>query len=80
MKRKKYILYIEDVIEAIDKIERYIKGLNFDTFTRNELVMDAVLRNLEIIGEASRKIQENKKKIYRYTMEENDWVKEYCHS
>ncbi|HUT63629.1 MAG TPA: hypothetical protein VMZ04_06700 [Anaerolineae bacterium] len=43
MKREKYILYIEDVIEAMGKIERYIKELNFNTFTRNELVKGKVI-------------------------------------
>ena len=49
MKRRNYVVYIEDILESMDKIERYIKGLNFETFIRNELIMDAVLRNLEII-------------------------------
>lgn len=51
MKEKSYGVYIEDILEAISKIERYTSGLDFDRFTENEMVVDAVIRNLEIIGE-----------------------------
>ena len=40
----------------MDKIERYVKSLSFEEFAPNDLIIDAVLRNLEIIGEASRNI------------------------
>ena len=49
-------LFITDVLEAIEKIERYTAGLSFDQFEANEMVLDAVVRNLEIIGEAVRYI------------------------
>ncbi len=49
--------YIEDMIESIDKILRYLRTVNdVDDFLNNEMVMDAVTRNYEIIGEASNKI------------------------
>ena len=64
MKRKHYGLFIEDILEAIDKIERYIKSLTYETFAKNEMVADAVIRNLEIIGEASRNIPENVRERY----------------
>jgi uncharacterized protein with HEPN domain len=45
---------IDDILEAIDKIERYTAGLtNHDTFAADEKTADAVLRNFEIIGEAA---------------------------
>jgi uncharacterized protein with HEPN domain len=47
------LLFVEDIIEAIEKIERYTMNLTLDTFERNELVIDAVIRNFEIIGEAA---------------------------
>ncbi len=50
-------VYIEDIIEAISKIEEYIKGLNSeDEFYNNTQVQDAVLRRLEIMGEAVKSI------------------------
>lgn len=49
-------LLMTDVLDAIEKIERYTAGLTFDQFEANEMVLDAVVRNLEIIGEATRHI------------------------
>jgi uncharacterized protein with HEPN domain len=49
--------YLEHILEAIDRIERYIDGLDEAGFGANTLVQDASIRNLEIIGEACRRIQ-----------------------
>lgn len=43
---------IKDILHAIEKIERYTKGITLTEFKRNELVIDAVIRNLEVIGES----------------------------
>lgn len=44
---------IDDIVEAIDKIERYTSGIDFSTWQNDEKTVDAVIRNLEVIGEAS---------------------------
>ncbi|MBW2566700.1 MAG: DUF86 domain-containing protein [Deltaproteobacteria bacterium] len=44
---------IDDIIEAIDKIERYTHGIDFASWQNDEKTVDAVIRNLEVIGEAS---------------------------
>lgn len=44
---------IDDIIEAINKIERYIHGIDFAAWQHDEKTVDAVIRNLEVIGEAS---------------------------
>ena len=44
---------IEDILEAIDNIEHYVAGLDFDAFEADRKTVDAVERNLEIIGEAT---------------------------
>jgi uncharacterized protein with HEPN domain len=49
-------IYLEDILECINKINQYISGLNFHGFSNDEKTIDAVIRNLEIIGEASRNI------------------------
>jgi len=49
-------LYLRDILEAIERIERYIEGCSFDEFSKNTLVVDAVVRNFEIIGEAAKHI------------------------
>lgn len=64
MKRRNCTIYIEDILESMDKIERYTKGLDFESFSANDMVVDAVLRNLEIIGEASRNIPEDIREKY----------------
>ncbi|NCS87452.1 MAG: hypothetical protein AUK34_05875 [Ignavibacteria bacterium CG2_30_36_16] len=57
-KRDWRILFL-DIIESINKIETYTKGMNFEDFSYNSLVIDAVVRNIEIIGEASKNISED---------------------
>lgn len=46
-----WILYLEDIAECASRILRYTRGLDPDSFATNELVIDAVVRNLEIIGD-----------------------------
>lgn len=47
------LLYLQDITEAIDKIERYTNGLTYTDFEKSDMVIDAVVRNLEVIGEAA---------------------------
>lgn len=56
---KDNLVYIEDMLSAIDKINRYRKGIGKDTFFNNEMLQDAVVRNIEIIGEAASKLSES---------------------
>jgi uncharacterized protein with HEPN domain len=49
-------LLIEDMRAAIHKIERYTSGMDQAMFQQDEKTVDAVVRNLEIIGEAARRI------------------------
>lgn len=44
---------IEDIIDAINKIERYTSGLDYEKWLNDEKTIDAVIRNIEIIGEAA---------------------------
>lgn len=45
--------YLNHILEAIEKIESYIHGSDFDAFRKNSMMIDAVVRELEIIGEAT---------------------------
>jgi len=47
---------VRDILTAIEKIQRYTSGLSFEAFSNDEKTVDAVVRNLSIIGEASRHI------------------------
>ena len=53
---KDYKVYLQDILDAIDKIERYTLGLTYESLKDKEMVVDAVVRNLEIIGEAVKSI------------------------
>lgn len=54
--KRTYVLYLKDILEAIERIESYVKGSTFEQFAKNTLVIDAVVRNFEIIGEATKHI------------------------
>jgi uncharacterized protein with HEPN domain len=56
MSSRDWTFRVQDILKAIEKIERYIKNMTFTKFKQNELVLDAVVRNFEIIGEASKSI------------------------
>jgi uncharacterized protein with HEPN domain len=64
-KERQYVLFLEDIQTSIVKIEKYTKGLSFEEFCNFEMAVDAVLRNLEVIGEAVKNIPEGVKNRYR---------------
>ncbi|MBI3292759.1 MAG: DUF86 domain-containing protein [Elusimicrobia bacterium] len=55
-------LFIKDMSQACNKVLRYTRGLSREQFFADERTYDAVLRNLEIIGEAAKNISEEIKK------------------
>ena len=61
MSRRDWTLFVADMQEACDKIAMYTSGMDFEAFCADTRTVDAVVRNLEIIGEASKGIPtENK--------------------
>ena len=52
-------LYLDDILGAIDSIRDYILGLDYEAFQRDRKTQDAVVRNLEIIGEAAGRLPES---------------------
>jgi uncharacterized protein with HEPN domain len=50
------ILYLDDILSSIEKIERYTANMNQDSFIADERTVDAVSLNLQIIGEAVKKM------------------------
>ncbi len=54
--KKIYTDFIKDIIDSIDDIERFIGNMSFDEFLQDRKTINAVIRSLEIIGEASKKI------------------------
>ncbi len=59
MSKRSWRLFLEDVLESTGLIEEYIRDMNFDNFGSDRKTIDAVVRNLEIIGEATKNIPEN---------------------
>ena len=57
-------LFIQDILESIDAIEEYAKLTTEEQFYRNRQVQDAVLRRLEIIGEAAKNLDEDFRNRY----------------
>lgn len=64
MSSRDWLFRIQDIINAIEKIERYLKKSSLAEFRKNDLVSDAIIRNFEIIGEASKNIPEVIRKAY----------------
>jgi len=64
MKKRTYKMFVEDMLEAMDKIDRYTKGLPYEKFVKNSILVDEVIGNLEIIGEASKNISEDTREKY----------------
>ena len=56
MSKRPVELLLDDICEAIGRIEQYISGMSFDVFSKDNKTIDAVVRNLEIIGEASNRL------------------------
>ena len=64
-------LYAADIVDAIVAIQGYVSGLDFETFAADRKTLDAVVRNLEVIGEAAGKLDEQA----RSAMPEIEWRK-----
>ncbi|WP_238569903.1 DUF86 domain-containing protein [Thermus thermophilus] len=52
------------MLESLEKIERYTAGLTFERFAQDDRTVDAVVRNLEVIGEAARQIPSEVRERY----------------
>lgn len=54
--RIEYLDYIQDILDSINDIETFTKGMNFQSFEQDRRTVNAVIRSLEVIGEAAKKI------------------------
>jgi uncharacterized protein with HEPN domain len=57
--RRDFKVYLDDMLRACEKVRLYTEGRSLDDFASDEKTMDAVVRNLEILGEASKQIPES---------------------
>ena len=58
MKDRNKNLFLADIKECCEKIERYIEGVSEENFRANEILQDALVRNIEIIGEAAKNLSD----------------------
>lgn len=65
MSERHWRLFAEDILECIEKIESYVGSMKFEDFKRDGKTIDAVVRNLEIIGEASKHVPNAIREKYR---------------
>ena len=59
MSEKSPRIYLEDILTSISRIEEYTQKLSFENFRSDQKTVDAVVRNLEVIGEAAKNIPES---------------------
>ncbi|MEX0721709.1 MAG: HepT-like ribonuclease domain-containing protein [Balneolaceae bacterium] len=60
--KRRVDMYLDDILTSMNRIDEYIDGISLEEFKSNNLIVDAVTRNFEIIGEASKHIPENIRK------------------
>lgn len=56
MSKRDVLLYLTDILESVEAINRYIEGIDFDTFCEDRKTYSATIREFIIIGEAISKI------------------------
>ena len=59
MRSREWRLRIEDMLEAIGRIEEFVLGMDREAFLKDRRTSDAIVRNLEIIGEAARNVPDD---------------------
>jgi len=65
MKRDESV-YLQHILDAIAKIEAYLQGLDEETFCKQTLVQDGVIRQIQIIGEAAKRLSDELRAQYAH--------------
>lgn len=64
MKNRPFKMFLEDILVGMNRIAEYTTGLDFILFKQDYKTVDAVIRNFEVIGEASKNIPSQIKEKY----------------
>jgi uncharacterized protein with HEPN domain len=56
--------YLRDILDAMDKAEKFVSGIDHHEFIDDDKTVYAVIRSLEMIGEAAKKIPSNLRRLY----------------
>ncbi|MCF6360136.1 MAG: DUF86 domain-containing protein [Cyclobacteriaceae bacterium] len=63
-KQRDELVFLEDILDCIDKIAEYVKGISENDFEKNIEKQDAIIRRIEIIGEATKRISTETRSQY----------------
>ncbi len=63
--KRNHRLFVKDILDAIEKINEFVLGMTFEQFTEDDKTKSAVVRKLEIIGEATKNIPKRIRQRYR---------------
>jgi uncharacterized protein with HEPN domain len=58
-------VYLKHILDAIGKVESYIQNETHESFSKNDMMIDAVVRELEIIGEATNHLSKDLRREHR---------------
>jgi len=59
-----YRLYVKDILAAMESIEAFVEGLDWEAFQADDKTASAVVRKLEVIGEAAKQVPEEVRQEY----------------
>lgn len=62
--KRDYRDYIKDIFDSINEIKSFVKGMSFDEFLKDKRTINAVIRSIEVIGEAAKNISHSIKNKY----------------
>lgn len=62
--KKDNSIYLKHILDAISRIEEYVQAIKYEEFINNHLIQDGVIRQIEIIGEATKRLSKEIKKRY----------------
>ncbi|MBA4393332.1 MAG: DUF86 domain-containing protein [Desulfobacca sp.] len=63
--KRTYRDYVTDILTCFQETQEFTQGLDFDAFTRDRRTINAVVRSLEVMGEAAKRIPETIRNKYR---------------
>lgn len=63
--RKDPEIFLKHILESIEIIEKHVKGINKEKFSKNLMIQDAIIRRVEIIGEAAKNLSAEFKKKHK---------------
>jgi uncharacterized protein with HEPN domain len=64
MKKRDYRDYLQDMLDSINDVDSFTKGMSFEQFKKDRKTVNAVVRSIEVIGEASKRVPRTMKAKY----------------